>query len=428
MPQAQAHSPPTEATALAALTQQLADGNNAYDPELYLARARVYLDLDYPDLAAGDAYRAVLLCDYLRDYSDEGEISLDSEEEKPSSDATPSSQSSENSEDEDEDEDEDEGPRSDLEEFHAATEALTHLRASGTPSTLLPHLEEASLHLLCLSLLRVGCSTDATHYLRLGQRRFPSSPHFPALISSLPATPSTGRARRFVYPWNHHEPDRFSAETVSYLNTHIVPRSSAAVEVRVVNLPLLSETAEVLGETKHLGVFALRDIAPGELCMAEESALTVVTDPSEGGLCEYCGSRWRAPPQRSRPMLKLPGQCAPASSQVPDTPEPQRETFTCDLCADAEAAGIEAVVPTWCSAACRDKAMAKYHPALCSRPIAPLHRAAQNKSSSITTGTQAGGTVYALLLLKTFAMALVQNTHPLSLEETRFLYGVPPVE
>jgi hypothetical protein len=415
--------PSSEAT-LATLTKQLSAGNNAYNPSLYLDRARAYIDLDYPDLAAGDAYRAVLLTDYVRDYSDEGELELD---EVPNDEGS----ASKDGEDEDEEDDDDEEERFDFEEFHAATEALSHLRASGSPTTLLPALEESALHLLVQSLQRVGCISEATDYARLGVRRFPTSAHFSPLLDQLTAALSSsagGKARRFVYPWNKHEPDRFSSATLEYLNTHVVPRSSSSVEVRVVNLPLLSETAEVLGETKHLGVFATRDIAVGELCMQEESALTVVTDPAEGGLCEYCGTRWRRAPQPSRPRLKIPGSSA-APEQEEEEEQSLKETFTCESCVDAEAEGIEAVVPVWCSAQCRDKAMAKYHPAFCRRPIAPLHRAALDKAvGHVTTPSQPGGAVYALLLLKTFAMALTQGIHPLELEETKYLYGVPPVE
>jgi len=357
---------------LSTLTAQLATGTTAYNPTLYLSRARAYLDLGFPDLASGDAYRAVLLTDYVRDYLEEGELS-----------ASPA--------------DYDDDEREDAEEFRAATHAWRYITSSPTP---LETLEEASLSLLARSLHLVGCNEQATSYLRLALRRFPNSPKFSSLLQETSASPaSSGKARRFVYPWNHHEPDRFSSETLEYLNTRVIPASSKNVEVRVVKLPLLGENAEDLGTTTQLGVFATADIGVGEVCLEEESALTVVTDPMDGGLCEYCGQRWEG------------------------------ETSTCSLCADAEAEGIETVVPVWCSTHCRDSAIEKYHPALCTRPTAPLHRAANASSATALTATsQPGGSVYALLLLKTFAMALVQNTHPLSLPETKYLYGVPPIE
>ncbi|KAI5846830.1 hypothetical protein BZA05DRAFT_405596 [Tricharina praecox] len=270
-------------------------------------------------------------------------------------------------------------------------------------------------------------------------RRFPEERGFRDVLEAVEsmAEGKGGRARRLVYPWNSHEPDRFSAETVMHLNECVVPGSSDCVEVRVVNLPLLSETAEVLGVTKHLGVFAKRDIKAGEICMREESVLTVVTDPVEGGLCEYCGCRWRKEVLPSRPklVLKLPGDAGTSEEKEKEERKVEEEvvisaeTFTCDLCADAEAEGIEAVVPVWCSAHCRDMAMTKYHPALCCRPIALIHRAALQQSElQIAKSSQPGGAVYALLMMKAFAMALTQGVHPLELEETKYLYGVPPVE
>ena len=42
---------------------------NPYDLVLYIKRALVYADLAYPDLAAGDAYKALSLTDEVRDES-----------------------------------------------------------------------------------------------------------------------------------------------------------------------------------------------------------------------------------------------------------------------------------------------------------------------------------------------------------------------
>lgn len=412
----------TGATTLSALTTQLASATNSYNPALYLQRANVYLELGYPDLACGDAYRAVLLSDYVRDYSEEEELDLESDEQTSDS-GEDSSVGLEDAEDQDED-------REDAEEFRAATLALSHLRAATTsPSILLAELEESSMLLLTRCLLETGSVDEAIEYCHLGKRRFPDSTDYPALLSRASATPgSGGKSRRFVYPWNKHEPNRFSEETVRHLNENVVPRSSSNIEIRVVRLPLLGETAEVLGETQHLGMFATKDIAVGELCLQEESALTVVTDPAEGGLCEYCGQRWRRAVEPSRPRLKLPGQRGAA--KVEEQEEEQHETFTCDLCVHAEAELDEVIVPVWCSKHCRDSALAKYHPALCARPIAPFHRAAHTflSSTGLSSGSQPGGNVYALLMMKAFAMALCQGVHPLDLEEVKYLYGVPPVE
>ena len=50
-------------------TEQLID--SPYDAKLYLGRARCYQDLEFPDLAAGDAYKALLLTDEAQDDSGE---------------------------------------------------------------------------------------------------------------------------------------------------------------------------------------------------------------------------------------------------------------------------------------------------------------------------------------------------------------------
>lgn len=427
-------TPPSNdrASALAtreALTTQIGTFPNAYDPSLHLARARTHLGLDYPDLAAGDAYRAVLLTDYVRMFLEQGDLQPGPIDPLPDNS---NAEGEEHDEEEGEGEDEDGGEDgsgdgadgADADELQAATHAQRFMTSSGQS---LAATERAALALLVDALGRVGCRAEAANYAHLALGRRADNPPGAALEAALAAAAAAAvhgdgggghggpTARRVVYPWNTHEPDRFSAETVGHLNEHAVPRASSAgggssssssVEVRVVQLPLLGPTAKPLGTAAHLGVFATRDILAGELCLREESALTVVTDPSDGGLCEYCGQRWRAAHG-----------------------EPPAETLSCERCAEAEAAGIETVVPVWCSAHCRDAAMAQYHPALCARPVAALHRAAHGPPAgrlALAAAAQPGARVYALLLLKSFAMALVQHTHPLELAETKYLYGVPP--
>ena len=406
------------------LTTQIGTFPNAYDPSLHLARARIHLGLDYPDLAAGDAYRAMLLTDYVRMFLEQGDLQPGPVDSRPdNSNAEGEEYDDEQGEGEDEgggeDGSENREERADADELRAATHAQRFITSSGRS---LAATERAALALLVDALGRVGCRAEAANYARLALGRRDDNLFATALEAAVAVQGDDGgghggpTARRVVYPWNTYEPDRFSAETVRHLNEHVVPRASSAsgssssssssVEVRVVQLPLLGPTAKPLGTTAHLGVFATRDILAGELCLREESALTVVTDPSDGDLCEYCGQRWRA-----------------------GHGEPAAETLSCERCAEAEAAGIETIVPMWCSAHCRDAAMAQYHPALCARPVAALYRAAHGPPArrlALAAAAQPGARVYALLLLKSFAMALVQHTHPLELAETKYLYGVPP--
>lgn len=46
-------------------------GNHPYCILWYINSAEAYLDLDYPDLAAGAAYKALLLADAIQDTADE---------------------------------------------------------------------------------------------------------------------------------------------------------------------------------------------------------------------------------------------------------------------------------------------------------------------------------------------------------------------
>lgn len=51
--------------------------------------------------------------------------------------------------------------------------------------------------------------------------------------------PDKGLVRREAYPWNEYEPDRFSPESLQYLNeemTKVAPK----LEVKVANLPVLT--------------------------------------------------------------------------------------------------------------------------------------------------------------------------------------------
>jgi hypothetical protein len=410
---------------LSIITSQLSSGKNPYNPALYLSRGQVYLSLGYPDLASGDAYRALLLTDYVRNYSDEGELSLEN----------PEGLNQDENENEGEDEHEDE--REDGDEFRAAKSAIVHIQSSSSsPISLLTELEEAALVLLVRALKEAGCIDESNEYRRQGLRRFPGSKAFVGAggEEQEKRRRAGGKARRFVYPWNTYEPDRFSTETLQWLNAHVVPLASDSVEVRVVQLPLLGEDGIALGMTKHLGVFATRDLAAGVVCMCEESALTVVTDPADGGLCEYCGQRWRKDKVPSRPRLKFRPSSATSASNHDEVEEEGSEEedriYSCSFCIEAEASGDEAVAPTWCSPHCRDSAFSKYHSAFCCRPIAPLHRAAATTptTTAFTKPSQPGGAIYTLLLLKAFAMALTQGIHPLALDETKYLYGVPPIE
>lgn len=424
-------SPTSTSTTLAAISRQIHD--TPYDPELYLTRGNEYLKEGLPDLASGDAYKALLLLDYVEEYVDGGEL------EWPGAESTElvESDDEEGGEVEGEDEDSDEEERPDFIEFHAASSALPHL----TDASHVETLTLQTLRLLTDSLLAANCVPDAAFYADVAVSRFSSTtPELAAWRDDIKAKLAAhiefpSKCRRFVYPWNTHEPDRYAPETISYINQTFVAPSTpvGGIEVAVVDLPILSSSGAELGTVKQLGVFATRDLYPGETVLEEQSPLTIITDPSpKSGLCECCSGRYRNADIATRASLSLDPSQKKSRQPSLKAPEPvyPTETYSCDDCVEAEEDGIDCIPPTWCSTVCRDLALSSYHPAICGRPIASLFRTAASKpavSKKPTTSTP-NGAVYNLLLLKTFALALTQEIHPLELSTTKYLYGVPPAD
>ncbi len=197
--------------------------------------------------------------------------------------------------------------------------------------------------------------------------------------------PEQGYARRELYPWNEHEPDRFSEESLRALNTQM-KKVAHKCEVRVVDLPVLesdpsSSSSEQLATMRQLGVFVTEDIAPYETVLQETSILTAnnrLHDP----LCDACSA-------------PLP----PISSL--HTPLP-----TCPDCDDI----------IFCSQRCHDLATSLYHPAVCGKP--DLEAVAKDPSPLAATNA-----LYLLLLGRTLALSETQAVHPLDLDETRYLWG-----
>ncbi|KAI4128800.1 MAG: hypothetical protein LQ338_002552 [Usnochroma carphineum] len=203
--------------------------------------------------------------------------------------------------------------------------------------------------------------------------------------------PEQGHARREVYPWNNHEPDRFSEESLRFLNQQM-KKVAPKCEVRAVSLPILStDTPDIplssppaTTTTKQLGIFATQDIPPHETILQEISSLTAnnrLHDP----LCDACSA--------------------------PFPPNPQTPLPTCPECDDT----------TFCSQSCHSAALSLYHPAVCGNP--DLEALAKDPSPPAATNA-----LYLLLLSRTFALSQTQNIHPLNLPETKYLWGdfAPP--
>jgi hypothetical protein len=347
------------------ITKCLAD--RPYDLMLYIERATVHSDLGYPDLAAGDAYRALLLADESSDESFEyHEQAVDS--------------------------------------LSAHTlEDLDNIRAlggsTGTTETALIESEDAqeltrelakrasvrSYQILAISLLLCGCLKSAYEFCHRGLDLAPNDEELQQTGEYIDTVakrrlrtdefdiadlPDQGLVRREVYPWNDHEPDRFSKETLDFLNAELSAVSSKCV-VQIAELPTLLESAsntdsyDNIPTIKQLGLFAAEDIEAGETVLDEYSILTANNRLKEN-LCDAC------------------------SSVLPPLSSTDNGIVSCEECYDI----------MFCNEYCYEQAQA-YHPAVCDTPNA----------------------LYLLLLSRSIAMAATQDVHPLDLKQIKYIWG-----
>ncbi|CAH0049301.1 unnamed protein product [Clonostachys solani] len=363
------------------LTEAL--GSLPYDLVHYLERAVVHSDLGYPDLAAGDAYRALLLSDEVAnegfEYHEQALESL---------------------------------------QMHAGV-ALPEVLCFGalinewslTPGSNPDGPTEAATmklatiasirayQILSLSLLLCGCLKSAATFCQRGLNMAPSNRELLDVQAHIHTVstrkfhksgldindlPDHGLVRREVYPWNNHEPDRFSDESLGALNADL-EQMAPKCEVRVATLPVLldgaSETDEydIIPTCKQLGVFAKEDIVPGEAVLREYSLLTAnnrLKDP----VCDAC------------------------SSDLPPLGSDQ-EAVNCDECYDT----------VFCSQDCHDQAQERYHPSVCEKDVDAIAKDPE--------AFEAGETLYLLLLSRVLALAAHQEIHPLEVREVKFIWG-----
>jgi hypothetical protein len=353
-----------------------------YDLVLYLERAVVYSDLGYPDLAAGDAYRALLLTDEVADdgfeYHDQALESLLMRVGDPLPEvlalAISENGNSPNSN----------GIPTEGEDAARQMAVIASVRA---------------YQILSLSLLLCGCLKSAANFC---DRGLGISPRNQALLDvkghintvgrrklrradfDINDLPDYGLVRREVYPWNGHEPDRFSQKSLDDMNNDLKTMAPKCV-VKVATLPVLLEGAsdtdgyEVIPTCKQLGLFAKEDIEPGEVVLREYSLLTAnnrLKDP----VCDACSAD--LPPLGSE------------SSAV-----------GCDECADT----------VFCSEHCYEEAQQRYHPAVCDKDVDSI--------AKDPDAFEADETLYLLLLARVLALAAHQEAHPLDVREVKFIWG-----
>jgi hypothetical protein len=195
--------------------------------------------------------------------------------------------------------------------------------------------------------------------------------------------PAWGRVRREVYPWNNHEPDRSSQDSLNEVN-ELLATTASKLEVRVTELQDLTKPDG--GIVKQIGLFAKEDIVPGEQILSEKSILTATARMNDT-FCDSCAA-------------KLPSLSS-SSAEQQDAHAP----VSCPDCEET----------IFCSESCLDLAQDLYHHALCEQDVGSLAKNASPKD--------AADSLYALLLLRTFALASHQDSHPLDLPQTKYLWG-----
>ncbi|ROV98362.1 hypothetical protein VMCG_07113 [Cytospora schulzeri] len=382
------------------LTEWLAE--SPYDLIRHLQRAVVYSNLGYPDLAAGDAYRALLLTDEVRnegfEYHDQAVESLE-----PYSSSSPDA----------------------LPEVlrHGALghQGSAHIINGHGPQGPEPHQELAAVaavrcyQIISLSLLLCGCLRSAytfcerglaaspsnqellntrDHILTMGRRRLNQAADVDLDVTRLP---EWGVVRREVYPWNNYEPDRFSDESLAFLNGEL-RQMAPKCAVQASELPVLLDTASdtdgyaIIPTCKQLGLFATEDIAPGETVLNEYSLLTA-NNRHKDQVCDACGT--------DLPPLSASAGCGGGDGGGAGA----GGAVNCAECYDT----------VFCDEFCHDRAQESYHPAVCDQDVDSIAKDPE--------ATEADESLYLLLLARLLAMSVHQGTHPLQLKEIKYIWG-----
>lgn len=196
-------------------------------------------------------------------------------------------------------------------------------------------------------------------------------------LASPDTWPDSGLVRRQVYPWNDHEPDRYSTESLALLNDKM-QKVAPHLEVKVTDLrDLTADTDDATHKVvKQLGVYATRDFEPGETVLSETSLLTA-NNRLQDSLCDACS------------LEVVPHSAGPTD------------------CVDCSV--------VFCSQTCHDAAMDTYHPAVCDRGLDSLSRD--------VPAADAADSLYLLLLMRALAMAETLQSHPLDLFPVKYIWG-----
>jgi hypothetical protein len=362
------------------LTEAL--GSLPYDLIRYLERAVVHSDLGYPDLAAGDAYRALLLADEVInegfEYHEQATETLQMHVGFNVPDVV------------------------NFGLLSAQWSYDSHLNSSDSKPAAQSLASVASVRayqILSLSLLLCGCLKSAATFCERGLQAAPTNQELLNIKGhveifaqrklgrsnyGIHELPDFGLVRREVYPWNDHEPNRFAEESLRALNADLA-QMAPKCEVRVATLPVLLESAsdtdgyDIIPTCQQLGVFAKEDIGPGEAVLREYSLLTA-NNRLKDSVCDACSSD--LPP--------LGGEEQP---------------INCVDCQDT----------VFCSQYCHDQAQERYHGAVCDMDVDAI--------AKDPDAFEADETLYLLLLSRVLALAAHQEVHPLDVREVKFIWG-----
>lgn len=357
--------------------------SDPHNPHLHLQRGLIHESLGFADLAAADAYRALMLLESVVD--PEG-CEIHARRVEPGRKAE--------NEDEDDDEDEDNTTliaRSEYDDiigvvyellvrsliscscyrdaFEFCVRGLELAREESRPGTGLDEL---------MALIKKHYQERCAKMNRPYKAEAQEEEIDPSLLNA------QGVAKRVLYPWNMHEPDRKSPATLQLLNSRL-QSVAPKCEVRAVALPALHAGSSSQDEDEdvsiQLGLFAKEDIASGEILLRESSLLTA-TNRLHDDLCDACNSL-------------LP------SLEAENPPVP---------CADCDDT-------VFCSTQCRDTAQEVYHAGICGMDgLASIGRDIQDPKDKADY-------LYLLLLGRAMAMAATQDVHPLDLPEVKYIWG-----
>lgn len=202
-----------------------------YNVALRLALADAYQQLFYPDLAAGEAYKALLLVDEINDESGEyHELAMNAAKNGIASHGGASD--------------------GEMEEWTVLQWAQTTFSEAAYLTLVHNLLACSCLRSACEMCIQMLKKHPNLHDYAISQRalvelcRWCDREGIPFdLEKSIEEVSDAGSARRELYPWNCHEPDRFSNDALELLNTWMT-QAAPKLEVKATELPVLSSETQ----------------------------------------------------------------------------------------------------------------------------------------------------------------------------------------